>query len=200
MIKLTGGRFRGRVLPAPIPKGVRPTSARVREAVFSMLGQDLAGWSMLDLCGGSGLMALEGASRSADPVTVVDRDWGALAAIRTNVERLGLPLKIQLGDALRVAIVPHDLVYLDPPYKDPVEKWVERGAVLARAVLVVEARRRTEWPAVAGMSLVRVRHYGDTSIAIWIRPDALVGRSGPLAGSPEMDEVRDDGSMVEDEG
>jgi len=172
----------------------------VREAVFSMIGQDLAGWSMLDLCGGSGLMALESASRGASPVTVVDRDWGALAAIKTNTERLGVPLKIQFGDARKLPISGHDVVYVDPPYKEPVEGWITRGAALASAVLIVEAKRREEWPTAEDMTLVRMRTYGDTSVAIWIRPAALHGRSGPLAGRPEMDEIRDDGGMIEHDG
>ena len=65
MIRVTGGALRGRSLPARVPEGVRPTAGRVREAVFSMVGQDLRGWSVLDLFGGSGLIGIEAASRGA---------------------------------------------------------------------------------------------------------------------------------------
>ncbi|MCE7957512.1 MAG: 16S rRNA (guanine(966)-N(2))-methyltransferase RsmD, partial [Acidobacteria bacterium ACB2] len=71
-LRITGGHLRGRVLEG-VPAGVRPTASRVREALFSMVGQDLRGWSVLDAFGGTGLLALEAVSRGAAPVVVVER-------------------------------------------------------------------------------------------------------------------------------
>ena len=67
MLRVTGGVLRGRVLPAPLPEGVRPTSARTREALFSIVGQDLEGLSFLDAFGGAGLIAIEAWSRTLKP-------------------------------------------------------------------------------------------------------------------------------------
>lgn len=194
MIRITGGALRGRVLQGSVPAGVRPTAGRVREAVFSMVGQDLAGWSMLDLCGGTGLMALEAASRGARPVTVVERNPGAAAAIRRNLASMGADVRLHVGDAQRLPLEPADLVYLDPPFKEPIAPWIARAAPLARRVIVAEARAGVAWPpAPEGFVLDRARTYGDTAIALYVR-------GGALAGGPEADVVADDGGVVEDEG
>jgi len=168
VIRVTGGTFRGRLLPAPVPANVRPTAARVREAVFSMIGQDLEGWSMLDLFGGSGLMAVEAASRGAAPVTVIDRNTSSLSCIRANVAAVGAEVRVVQGDAAH-ARVEADLVYLDPPFRDPIAPWLARGAELCRRVLVAEARAPVEWPELPGFVRDRTREYGDTAIALYVR-------------------------------
>jgi 16S rRNA G966 N2-methylase RsmD len=138
-----------------------------------MLGQDLSGWSMLDLFGGSGLMALEAASRGAAPVVVVERDARAAATIRENARGLGMPLEVRQVDAERAALAPADLVFLDPPYRDPVERWLPRGASLCRRALVMEARAGASWPerlegAGGALTLDTARSYGDTVLAIYL--------------------------------
>ncbi len=178
MIRLTGGALRGRVLPKPVPATARPTAGRVREALFSMLGQDLSGWSMLDLFGGSGLMALEAASRGAGPVTVVERDARAAATIRANAEGLGVALRVRVEDAAKAKLDLADLVFMDPPYGDGVERWLARGASLCRRALVMEARAGASWPErLDGAEGVLVRdterNYGDTVLAIYLRVDDL---------------------------
>ncbi len=193
MIKVTGGALRGRVLPAPVPANVRPTAARVREAVFSMVGQRLDGWSVLDLFGGTGLMAIEAASRGAAPVTVMDRNAAALACIRANVAAVGADVRVVAGDAA-VARSPADLVYLDPPFKEPIQPWLERAAALCRRMIVAEARSPVEWPAsLPGFTLDRARTYGDTAVALYVR-------IGADAGGAEADVVGDDRAVVEHDG
>lgn len=194
MIRITGGELRGRVLPGGVAKGVRPTAGRVREAVFSMVGQSLEGWSMLDLCGGTGLMALEAASRGASPVTVVEQSVQAAAAIRANVEALGASVRVRVGDARRLPLDSADLVYLDPPFREPIGPWIARAAPLTTRVLVAEARSGVAWPAAPdGFTLQRARAYGDTALALYVR-------AGALAGGAEADEVGDDSGVVEDDG
>lgn len=194
MIRITGGALRGRVLQGAVPPGVRPTAGRVREAVFSMVGQDLDGWSMLDLCGGTGLMALEAASRGASPVVVVERNAAAAAGIRRNLASMGADVELRVGDAMRLPLAPADLVYLDPPFKEPIGPWIARAAPLARRVVVAEARAGVTWPdPPEGFALERTRTYGDTAVALYVR-------GGALAGGPEADVVGDDGGVVEDEG
>jgi 16S rRNA (guanine(966)-N(2))-methyltransferase RsmD len=193
MIRITGGSLRGRVLPAAVPAGVRPTAGRVREAVFSMLGQRLDGWSMLDLFGGSGLMAIEAASRGAAPVTVVDRSAKSVACIRANAQALGAELRVVFGEA-SARMEPADLVYLDPPYRDPILPWLERAAACCRRVIVAEARAGVDWPeALPGFVLDRARTYGDSSVALYVR-------SGAAAGGPEDAVVGDDRGVIEHDG
>ena len=93
-MKLTGGQARGRSLRGRLPDGVRPTSARVREAVFSMLGQDLDGLAFLDAFGGSGLMGLEAWSRGAQ-VVVYERQRATARWIQRQGEALGAQWTVQ---------------------------------------------------------------------------------------------------------
>jgi 16S rRNA (guanine966-N2)-methyltransferase len=194
VIRVTGGALRGRVLPRPVPEGVRPTAGRVREAVFSVVGQDLVGWSMIDLFGGSGLMAIEAASRGAAPVTVVEQNPRAAEAIRANAAGMGVALQVRVGDATRVQLEPADLVYVDPPYRQPIGPHVLRAAELCRRFVVAEARSGADWPEPPpGFERDRIRNYGDTEIALYVR-------IGTLSGSAEDDEVREDTGVIEDNG
>ena len=102
VLRITGGTLRGRVLPSKLGPGVRPTTSRVREALFSMVGQDLSGWTVLDAFGGSGLLAFESVSRGADRVTVVERNGRAAAAIRAAAGALGVRIDLRVQDASSV--------------------------------------------------------------------------------------------------
>lgn len=177
MIRISGGALAGRVLPGAVPAGVRPTSGRVREALYSMLGQDLSGWSMLDLFGGTGLMALEAASRGAAPVTVVERNPRAVAVIRRNADALGVALRVRQGDAARCPLDPADLVFLDPPYAEAIGPWLARAAGVTRRVLVAEVRSGAAPEPVAGFTLDLARDYGDTALRIYLRDPDGAGRS-----------------------
>ena len=88
-MRVVAGRLGGRRLRAPRGRDTRPTSDRVREALFSMLGP-LEGARVLDLFGGSGALAIEALSRGAQAATLVERDGGAIEVIRANLEALGL--------------------------------------------------------------------------------------------------------------
>lgn len=169
MLRITGGRLRGRVLATPVPEGVRPTSSRAREALFSLVGQDLEGWSFFDAFGGSGLMALEAASRGAAPVVVCERNAKALAAIRANAAALGVPLDLRPGDAASLAdTLRAHVVYLDPPYADDVAAWITRLGPCATEVLVAEGRTGTAFPERAGaLPLDRARTYGEATLAVY---------------------------------
>ncbi len=174
MMIVTGGHLRGRALTALVPEGVRPTSARTREALFSILGQDLEGLSFLDVFGGSGAIALEAASRGAAPVTVTERAPLALAAIAANIATMKVAIDVRPLDASTLASpegIPKleaDIVYLDPPFEDDIAMWITRLAPCARTVLVAEARDGATFPERAGhLPLDRTRRYGDTLLAIY---------------------------------
>lgn len=167
-LRITGGIARGRVLRTPVPAGVRPTAERVREALFSMIGQDMAGQRVLDAFGGAGMVGLECWSRGAD-VTVIERDREALRAIRSRGEEVGARWAILAGDALRRApeLGEFDGVFLDPPYSmDPSAALAVLGP-LARRWLVVEVPSGRELgPITAAPPFDRRRDYGRT--ALWV--------------------------------
>lgn len=169
-MRITGGSLRGRVVPGRPGPGVRPTSSRVREALFNVIGQDLHGRSVLDAFGGAGLLSFEAASRGAGPVTVVERDRSAAQAIRAAARALGVQVEVVQGDAARVlgGNQGWDLVLLDPPYREDPAAWIHRAAPRVRWRLVVEHSARSQVPPVSGpIELLRLKRYGDTSLAVY---------------------------------
>jgi 16S rRNA (guanine966-N2)-methyltransferase len=169
--KLTGGTARGRPLPTPIPSGVRPTASRVREALFSMVGQDLSGWRVLDAFGGAGLLGLESWSRGAE-VVVVELNPQTARCIETNARQLGADLQVRVGDVLALApgLGTFELVLADPPYRDDPRQVVGALAPVTADWLVLETDEGTAAPeAPAGLVLDRRRVYGGTALVIYRR-------------------------------
>jgi 16S rRNA (guanine966-N2)-methyltransferase len=176
-VRVVAGRFGGRRLRAPRGRETRPTSDRVREALFSMLGP-LAGARVLDLYAGSGALAIEALSRGAATATLVERDARAAAVIRANLDALALGpdeallVHVAADAALRDASRrgdTYDLVLLDPPYRDATALGRELSralpAVLApNARVVAESDRRA--PLELDLPVIRERRYGDTLIRI----------------------------------
>ena len=177
LMRIVAGRFGGRRLQAPAGRATRPTSDRVREALFSTLGP-LEGAAVLDLFAGSGALGLEALSRGAAQAVLVERDARAAAVARANAEALGLgpeelrvlrmPALRALGDARRRGAT-YDLVLLDPPYADAPRLGRELSdpvaAVLAPAGRVVtESDRRA--PLELALPVAHERRYGDTLIRI----------------------------------
>lgn len=167
---LTGGHARGRALSRVPAVGVRPTSARVREALFSMVGQDLHGQRVLDAFGGSGLLALEAWSRGAE-VVCVERGRAAWAVLTANLKALGADVKTVRGDVLaRVAgLGMFDLVLADPPYDEDPERIGRGLAPAVGGTLVLEMRADRPDPVVPGLTLERRRAYGDTALCVLVR-------------------------------
>ncbi|MBE0476247.1 MAG: 16S rRNA (guanine(966)-N(2))-methyltransferase RsmD [Coriobacteriia bacterium] len=183
-MRIVAGRWRGRRLSAPRGRLTRPTSDRVREAVFSVLtsqlGPDLAAAGVLDLFAGSGALGLEALSRGAAAATFVERDPAALMALLANIEALEAGGRARVVAADAAAAVrrplpgaPYSLLFLDPPYRiEPaevgraVEHLARAGALKRGAVAVWEhaAERRPEWPG--GFAPEEPRRYGRTSVAI----------------------------------
>ena len=176
MARITGGRCRGRVLREPVAPNVRPTSDRVREALFSIVGQDLSGQRVLDAFGGTGVLALEAWSRGAQVVLVekdrramrgIERRFAELGAERPDAERI-------VGDVLSLApaLGTFDGVLVDPPWADDVTPILAALAPLTRGWLVLEAEDRTTAPdEVADLTLDRRRTYGRTALWLYRRGD-----------------------------
>jgi 16S rRNA (guanine966-N2)-methyltransferase len=173
-MRVIAGTHGGRELFAPKGRATRPTSDRVREAVFSILG-DIGGLRVLDLYAGSGALGIEALSRGAAQATMVDSAAQAVATIRRNLEALGIdaevarrPVERFLQSALRDARQ-YDLVFLDPPYRHASTLGRELSSALtpilaADARVVAESDRRS--PLGLELVLLDQRRYGDTLIAI----------------------------------
>ena len=171
-MRVVAGTFKGRRLAAPAGRRTRPTQDRVREALFSILG-DVEGARVLDLFAGSGALGIEALSRGAARCTFVEREQGAVAAIRRNLAALGVEARVVRGDALRFLSGSragrYDLVFLDPPY-DFAGRMAAAIAERLPAVLSPDARIVTEsdkrTPLELPFPLALERVYGDTRIAI----------------------------------
>jgi 16S rRNA (guanine966-N2)-methyltransferase len=174
-MRVVAGLYRGRRLAAPPGDATRPTSDRVREALFSILGPRVQDARVLDLFAGSGALGIEALSRGAASAELVDAHPAAVRAIRDNLERLGAHARVHRADALqwlRAAsrtAAQYDLVFLDPPYRlaERLGRGLAEGlpAVLAPgAVVVAESDRRA--PLALDLPLQDERRYGDTLIRI----------------------------------
>lgn len=182
MTRIISGSAGGRRLRTPTGSSTRPTSDRVREALFSRLEHRglLEDTRVLDLYAGSGALGLEAASRGAAEVVLVESQRGAAAAIRANISAVGHPAVRLVVDTVERTLgsgppggTPFDLVLLDPPY-DLTEDalavvltaLVERGWLGPEAFVVVERSTRSpqpRWPV--GLELSGEKRYGET--AMW---------------------------------
>lgn len=175
-MRIVAGEWGGRRIAAPPGAATRPTSDRVREALFSILGDLVHGARVLDLFAGSGALGLEALSRGASSATFVDSSERALRAVRANAEALGADVEARRGEALAAlrdaagAGRLYDLVFLDPPYRRAAGLAPALGAALApvlapAARIVAESDRRS--PLDLPFPLDDERSYGDTTIRIF---------------------------------
>ena len=173
-MRVVAGRFGGRTLVSPRGRSTRPTSDRVREALFSILGS-VEGERVLDLFAGSGALAIEALSRGAAEAVMVDSSAAAVAAIGRNLRAVGIDAEVRRQDALAYLrsasrdARQYDLVFLDPPYRHASvlgrELSTALGPVLASAARVVaESDRRA--PLDLALPLLDERRYGDTLIRV----------------------------------
>ena len=176
MTRVIAGRAGGLRLDVPPGGAVRPTSDRVKEAMFSSLG-DVTGAVVLDLYAGGGGLGIEALSRGAERAVLVDQDRHALATIRRNLDHTGLGASARVisSSASRFCHLPtggpFDLLLLDPPYAVTIRGLIEDLAVLASghalrpgARIVVERDRRREEPLPRLLTHLHDRTYGDTML------------------------------------
>lgn len=188
-MRVTGGVFRSRALRAPRGTATRPTSDRVREAMFSMLVADgliEEGARVLDLYAGSGALGLEALSRGAGEAVLVEQGRDALAAIRENVRSLDVADRVRVvagrvERAVKDVEGPFAIVFLDPPYADVTAPGFARileaaaGLLADQGALVLEHASGDVPPVVglpngrdrARLALDRTRRYGDTAVSLF---------------------------------
>ena len=181
-MRIVAGKFKGRPLASPKDQSTRPTSDRVREAVFNILAHGIDGFSLegarvLDLFAGTGALGLEALSRGAKYCLFIENSAQTRGLIRTNVEALNLTgaTKIWRRDASALGpagnLDAFDLVFADPPYGQGLgEKALkaarEHGWIKPGAIAVVEECVEPGFEAPDGFEQVNRRAYGDTEIVI----------------------------------
>lgn len=178
-MRITGGTSRGISLIAPKGAETRPTTDRVREAIFSILfSMDADLSQVLDLYAGTGAMAIEALSRGAEQADLVERAPVACAVIRKNLARARMTDRarvhcLDVGRALERLAGPYTVVFLDPPYADltvdrALEALTTSGIVAEGGTVVFEhARGRISPASIGGLALHSDRRYGDTGVAFY---------------------------------
>lgn len=186
-MRVIAGALGGRRLSAPSGRDTRPTSDRVREALFSSLGPAVVGAVVLDLYAGSGALGIEALSRGADRAVFVEQATQPSRVIRRNVAALGIAERCSLHrmnaqDFCRNPVGgPFDVVFIDPPYGQPLaevhaclEQLAVTGGLSAHADVVIERARqdpdvfRGAAPAQAWLAPRKTRSYGDT-VLLYLR-------------------------------
>lgn len=180
MTRIIGGTAGGRRLETPRGQSTRPTSDRVREALFSAIEArtgTLDGLRFLDLYAGSGAVGLEARSRGAGVVTMVEQDRRTAALITRNATALGFSRARVVAAPVSTVLqsppaAPYDLVFCDPPYPTPDEDvdadlvaLVAQGWLVPGALVVVERaakRSQVTWPD--GIVEERTKRYGETML------------------------------------
>ena len=177
-LRISAGTRRG--LRIQSPPTIRPTSGRLREALFDLWAERLAGCRFLDLFAGSGAVGIEAASRGAAHVVLVESDRGVLAILEHNLRRVALPgvaaLRARLPDELErrlPAADRFDLIFADPPYRlcDHLALLAAAESRLAaRGELALEHRWTGREPvSPTGLAAISSRKYGDSGLTIYRR-------------------------------
>ncbi|MFT4988336.1 MAG: 16S rRNA (guanine966-N2)-methyltransferase [Acidimicrobiales bacterium] len=172
-VRIVAGSARGRRLVVPDGLTTRPTTDRVREATFNALFSldAIEDASFVDLFAGSGALGLEALSRGAAHATFVERDRGALAAVRKNIETLGFDEQatVVAVDSMRWIATAghHDVVVADPPYG--FDEWDALLATAKAGLIVAESNNPIE--IAEPWEIVRERTYGSTVVTIVSGPD-----------------------------
>jgi len=171
-MRITAGFLRSRVIHVPDVPGLRPTPAKVRQALFNILGP-VDGVRLLDLFSGTGVMALEALSRGASSAVSVEQNRRLTQDMEQVRESWGLTESWQIKTALvekalaRMAGEPFDLIFADPPYQQgftaQLPRWLDEHEIgCSRLIIEESAKVKPLWPA--GWLCVQSRSYGDSCL------------------------------------
>ena len=177
-MRITGGRYRSRIIDCP-PGVIRPSMDRMRQSLFSILG-DLSGFSFLDLFSGTGILGIEAASRGAEPVLLVEKDYRKKATILKNIRFVETAIELLVAPAERFLAADRrswDIVFLDPPFDWPGKEalldaacappHLSEGGV---AILHLHSAEKLS-TALPGLVLADRREYGQ-SLLLFFRKEA----------------------------
>jgi len=176
-MRITGGTSRGRKLKVPAGSRVRPTSDKVKQALFNILGQKVEGVHFLDLFAGIGGIGIEALSRGAGKVVFVDDSRDSLRVIKKNVEQTGFAERAQIVASKAEAFLKKtseqfDIVFLDPPYSlalEPLLKVLaESGILKPDSILIAEHfKKQPSIKHTGNLALYREAQYGDTVLTFY---------------------------------
>ena len=182
-LRIISGELKGKKLKVPKNKSIRPTSDRVKEAVFNILGPKVSDGIFLDLFAGSGSIGIEALSRGAKEAVFVDNNNHSLKILKDNLNETNFHNRSRIiyGDCLDIVkILEHngklfDIIYMDPPYDIEVQNIIklikmigDRNLLSDDGVLLVEHRKNKEINEKIGvLSKARLKKYGDTYISLY---------------------------------
>lgn len=176
-MRISAGAGKGRKLKAPAGTHVRPTSDKVKQALFNILGDKVADALFLDLYAGAGGVGIEALSRGARRVFFVDDSRESLRVIKQNIEHAGLPeqavvVASKAESFLTKSTDQFDVVFLDPPYRLELQPLLDALAashlLKQDGIVIAEHFKKQKSPEQAGrLSLYREARYGDTILAFY---------------------------------
>jgi 16S rRNA (guanine(966)-N(2))-methyltransferase RsmD len=174
-IRVAGGYLGGRILKTVPGRATRPTTGRVREAIFSILQHDLEGAAVLDIFAGSGALAIEAVSRGAESAVLIEKGHKAVGVIRQNLKTCDLDLRIIAADYLKGLEIltaeekKFDLVFADPPYElirpDRFCRFPEKYPLLKPGALLILEHAGNVIPETG--NIITTRRFGDSAITIY---------------------------------
>jgi 16S rRNA (guanine966-N2)-methyltransferase len=170
-MRIIAGTHRGHRIAAPRGRGTRPTSDRVRENAFNLIGP-VDGAAVLDLYAGSGAMGLEALSRGAERCVFVEHDRDACRTINANLDKLGLHAVVLCQDVARALGQERgtfDLVLCDPPYDVDAGRLPFARLLAGGGLLVYESSGRADPPDVSGLAQRTSRKYGSARLTLYER-------------------------------
>jgi 16S rRNA (guanine966-N2)-methyltransferase len=176
-MRVSGGIGRGQRLKVPSGSYVRPTSNKVKQALFNIIGDRLIDANFLDLFAGAGGIGIEALSRGASEVTFVDSSRDSLAVVKANIGRTGFESRAHTNlskaeNFLRRPLGSYDIIFLDPPYAEELQPLLEliaaSGKVKKTGIVIAEHFKKQQSPERAGsLALYREAKYGDTVLAFY---------------------------------
>ena len=175
MIKIVGGKHRGRKLETPDGRSLRPLRARVRESLFNIIGPNVSGLRFLDLCAGTGAVGIEALSRGFDFVVMNEWDKTHLEIIIKNLRMVGEEhARVTHGDAafFRSDEAPFDLIFLAPPYASEVyepamARIVSQNLLASEGRLIVEHEPQRELAPPPELKSGKTYKYGRTQLSVF---------------------------------
>ncbi len=175
-MRIISGEWKGRRLKTVKGNQVRPTSDKVKGAIFNILGDKIVGSKILDLFAGTGSLSLEALSRGADQAVLIEKNREACGIIRDNLQMIGVQERVKLYNMDAFSYLKqqqherYDLLFVDPPYRqgftDKILFLVKNSSILnPEGVIIIETDSKEEIPDDLGLLEVRIiKEYGDTKL------------------------------------
>ena len=183
-LRITGGEFKGRLIKVPLHRGLRPTTEKVREALFDILGERVKGGVFLDLFCGSGAVGIEAMSRGAERVFFLDKDKRCIRRVKESLKFLKTTARASLINlsasrglkSLQTSHVKFNIVFIDPPYGESRDRSclinIADYDILTPNAWCILERAKDERPLVIdGLGLFKEYRYGGTILTLYRRKD-----------------------------